>query len=162
MSKALSVDLRVRVRVLAAVAEGLMHRQVGERFGVSAASVSRWRRLSAIGAMRAPVCSAATGVHRFSSGMARRSWRSLQAPGTSRSPRSELPWKPRACAPASLRSGGFWTGMRSRSKKSAHVSEQDRPDILKRRQDWVESQPDLDPARLVFIDETPDQVRGRL
>lgn len=43
MSKALSVDLRVRV--LAAVAEGLTHRQAGARFGVSAASVSRWRRL---------------------------------------------------------------------------------------------------------------------
>lgn len=43
MSKALSVDLRVRV--LAAVATGLSHRQAGERFGVSAASVSRWRQL---------------------------------------------------------------------------------------------------------------------
>jgi transposase len=43
MSKALSVDLRVRV--LAAVAKGLTHRQAGERFGVSAASVSRWRKL---------------------------------------------------------------------------------------------------------------------
>ena len=42
MSKALSVDLRVRV--LAAVADGLSHRQAGERFGVSAASVSRWRK----------------------------------------------------------------------------------------------------------------------
>ena len=42
MSKALSVDLRVRV--LAAVASGLSHRQAGERFGVSAASVSRWRQ----------------------------------------------------------------------------------------------------------------------
>lgn len=41
MSKALSVDLRV----LAAVARGLTHRQAGERFGVSAASVSRWRKL---------------------------------------------------------------------------------------------------------------------
>ena len=42
MSKALSVDLRVRV--LAAVAAGASHREAGERFGVSAASVSRWRR----------------------------------------------------------------------------------------------------------------------
>lgn len=41
MSKALSLDLRVRV--LAAVACGLTHRQAAERFGVSAASVSRWR-----------------------------------------------------------------------------------------------------------------------
>ena len=41
MSKALSLDLRTRV--LAAVAGGLSHRQAGDRFGVSAASVSRWR-----------------------------------------------------------------------------------------------------------------------
>jgi transposase len=39
-------------------------------------------------------------------------------------------------------------------KKSAHALEQDRPDILKRRRDWFEGQLDLDPARLVFIDET--------
>jgi transposase len=43
MSKALSVDLRVRV--LAAVAAGATHREVAVRFGVCAASVSRWRRL---------------------------------------------------------------------------------------------------------------------
>ena len=42
MSRALSLDLRERV--LAAVALGASHRQAGERFGVSAASVSRWRR----------------------------------------------------------------------------------------------------------------------
>lgn len=41
MSIALSLDLRVRV--LAAVAHGMTHRAAGERFGVSAASVSRWR-----------------------------------------------------------------------------------------------------------------------
>lgn len=41
MSKALSIDLRVRV--LAAVAAGASHRQAAERFGVSAASVSRWK-----------------------------------------------------------------------------------------------------------------------
>lgn len=29
-----------------------------------------------------------------------------------------------------------------------------RPDILKRREDWFEGQLDLDPDRLVFIDET--------
>ena len=42
MSKALALDLRVRV--LAAVAEGASHRAAAARFGVSAASVSRWRR----------------------------------------------------------------------------------------------------------------------
>jgi transposase len=39
-------------------------------------------------------------------------------------------------------------------KKSAHASEQDRPDVLKRREDWFDGQLDLDPARLIFIDET--------
>jgi transposase len=39
-------------------------------------------------------------------------------------------------------------------KKTGHAAEQDRPDILKRRWAWFEQQPDLDPDRLVFIDET--------
>jgi transposase len=39
-------------------------------------------------------------------------------------------------------------------KKSAHAAEQDRPDVLKRREDWFNSQLDLDSVRLVFIDET--------
>ena len=43
MSKALSTDLRLRV--LAAVAGGASHREAAARFGVSAASVSRWRAL---------------------------------------------------------------------------------------------------------------------
>ena len=43
MTKALSVDLRVRV--LDAVSAGSSHREAAARFGVSAASVSRWRAL---------------------------------------------------------------------------------------------------------------------
>src|SRR5664280_1366171 len=43
MSRALPLDLRSRV--LAAVVEGLSHRAAAARFGVSAASVSRWRAL---------------------------------------------------------------------------------------------------------------------
>jgi transposase len=39
-------------------------------------------------------------------------------------------------------------------KKTAHAAEQDRPDVLKRREDWFNNQLDLDPVRLVFIDET--------
>jgi transposase len=46
---------------------------------------------------------------------------------------------------------GAWLDVQ---KKTAHALEQDRPDVLKRRQDWFEAQPDLDPERLVFIDET--------
>jgi transposase len=39
-------------------------------------------------------------------------------------------------------------------KKTAHASEQDRPDVLKRREAWFDGQLDLDPEKLVFIDET--------
>jgi transposase len=39
-------------------------------------------------------------------------------------------------------------------KKTAHASEQDRPDVLKRREQWFEGQLDLDPERLVFVDES--------
>jgi transposase len=39
-------------------------------------------------------------------------------------------------------------------KKTAHASEQERPDILKRREEWFDGQLDFDPDRLVFIDET--------
>ena len=39
-------------------------------------------------------------------------------------------------------------------KKSAHAAEQDRADVRAAREAWFEGQPDLDPTRLVFIDET--------
>ena len=44
--------------------------------------------------------------------------------------------------------------------------EQDRPDVLKRRRDWFDGQLGLDPAKLVFIDETGlstkmTRLRGR-
>ncbi len=44
--------------------------------------------------------------------------------------------------------------MGSASKKTAHAAEQDRPDVAARRLAWLAWQPDLDPRRLVFIDET--------
>jgi transposase len=39
-------------------------------------------------------------------------------------------------------------------KKTAHAAEQNRPDVLTRRWEWFEAQLDLEPERLVFIDET--------
>ncbi len=44
--------------------------------------------------------------------------------------------------------------MASASKKTAHAAEQERPDVAARRHDWFDDQPDLDPNKLVFIDET--------
>src|SRR5271167_585285 len=50
---------------------------------------------------------------------------------------------------------GIFSGMRARrSKKSLRASEQDRPDVAFRRERWNARQAAVDPARLVFIDET--------
>ena len=51
-------------------------------------------------------------------------------------------------------------------KKIVHASEQERPDIAEARAAWIAAQPELDPARLVFIDETGTatnmaRLRGR-
>jgi transposase len=42
----------------------------------------------------------------------------------------------------------------SASKKTLFATEQDRPDVTRRRAQWKKYQGRLDPARLVFIDET--------
>jgi hypothetical protein len=39
-------------------------------------------------------------------------------------------------------------------KRTTHASEQDRPGVPRRGRAWFDAQPDLDPARLVFIEET--------
>jgi transposase len=53
-----------------------------------------------------------------------------------------------------VRCGGFSRAKGSPSKKSLHASEQDRPDVARRRVRWRKYQGRLDPKRLVFIDET--------
>ena len=60
----------------------------------------------------------------------------------------------RASRLASGPSGVSSRGLASRAKKTTHASEQDRPDILRRRRNWFEGQLDLEAGRLVFIDDT--------
>ena len=51
-------------------------------------------------------------------------------------------------------SGGGWIGARSRTKKDGARQRADRPDVFLKRLAWLEEQPDLDPEKLVFMDET--------
>ncbi|WP_292244188.1 IS630 family transposase, partial [Mesorhizobium sp.] len=152
MGKALSVDLRSRV--LKASDEGMSARQAAARFGVGVSSAIRWIARAKIGEL-AP---RPQGRRRASSLDAHEAFvvglieerkditlnemvERLVAEQSVRISRSALS--------AWLRRHG-WTF----KKKSAHALEQDRPDILKRRRDWFDGQLDLDPAKLVFIDET--------
>src|SRR5665213_1992677 len=52
------------------------------------------------------------------------------------------------------RSGASCMTRASASKKTLFATEQDRPDVARRRARWQKYQGKLDPARLVFIDET--------
>jgi len=74
---------------------------------------------------------------------------------TSRWPRCRLNCGLSGASPRGLHPLALFRYARSDvQKKSAHAAEQDRPDVLKRREAWFEGQLDLDPERLVFIDET--------
>jgi hypothetical protein len=153
MARALSADLRNRV--VAAIAGGLPRRQAADRVGVSAASAIRWQKLvTQHGTPR----SQQQGGDRQSGKIEARAdlilgiyettptspWRSCKRCWPTTKPR--LNWR-------SARYGGSSIAAGSRAKKTAHATEQDRPDILKRREEWFDSHLDLDPERLVFIDE---------
>jgi transposase len=151
MSKALSLDLRSRV--LAAIAGGLSCRKAAARFGVSASSAIRWRARERDQGDARPK---ALGGDRRSGRIEAQAALILalvkKTPDITLRSRWRLPR--RAWASESARSGASSIGGGSRSKKTAHAAEQDRPDVLKRREAWFEGQLDLDPARLIFIDET--------
>ncbi|MER8422087.1 IS630 family transposase, partial [Mesorhizobium sp. M1329] len=144
----------LRSRVLKASDEGMSARQAAARFGVGVSSAIRWIARAKIGEL-AP---RPQGRRRASSLDAHEAFivglieerkditlnemvERLVAEQSVRISRSALS--------AWLRGHG-WTF----KKKSAHALEQGRLDILKRRRDWFDGQLDLDPAKLVFIDET--------
>ncbi|UGY17941.1 IS630 family transposase [Bradyrhizobium septentrionale] len=153
MARALSVDLRQRV--IAAIDGGMSCRQAAERFGVSAASAIRWRgRLKEVG----DIVPKRQGGDRKSQRIEAHSQLILEAvtakPDITLAELREL-----------LKRRGISTGIASLwrffqrrkitlKKKTAHAAEQRRGDINAAREEWIEGQIDLDPERLVFIDET--------
>lgn len=148
MSRAYSIDLRERVA--AAMAAGLSARAAAFQFGVSVASAVRWSQRQRRTGGVAP---GKLGGHRKPVLLPEREWllaRIAAEPDlTLRGLLAERGVK------ASY--GALWLffdreGMSF--KKSLFASEQDRPAIARRRAQWKKYQDRLDPARLVFIDET--------
>ncbi|WP_404924722.1 IS630 family transposase [Mesorhizobium sp. ORM16] len=152
MGKALSGDLRSRV--LKASDAGMSARQAAARFGVGISSAIRWIARARIGELSPRP----QGRRRASSLDAHDAFifglieerkditlnemvARLEVEQSFRISRSAL---------------SAWLGRHGWTfkKKSAHALEQDRPDVLKRRRDWFDGQLDLDPTKLVFIDET--------
>ena len=137
------------------MAEGLSHRAAAARFGVSAASVSRWRRRAVV--LGDPRPRALGGDRRSGRIEAHRALILGVLAETSDITIEEL----RHLLAGRGLGFGYGTIQRflvrhrmTRKRKTGHASEQDRADVLERRQAWRAGQADLEPARLVFIDET--------
>ncbi|TLU70462.1 IS630 family transposase [Lichenicoccus roseus] len=154
MGKPLSTDLRSRL--VAAVSAGMSRRRAAERFGVSAASAVRWvAAVNTTGTIAAKPQGGDTRSRRIEafSGV-------ILAAVAAQKDISlvELAEWLRSEHGASFGASTVWRcldrhGMTFK-KKTAHAAEQDRPDVAARRRAWFIDQPDLDPRRLVFIDET--------
>ena len=145
MSKTLSLDLRVRV--LAAVADGASHRAVALRFGVSAASVSRWRRRAAAQGDPGPK---ALGGDRRSGRIEQHREQILGV--LADQPDLTIEELRRALAARGLRFG-FGTLQRflvrhqnTRARKNGHSSEQDHMDMRQHRQTQPGTRALLDPS----------------
>ena len=154
MTRPLSSDLRRRV-VTAVVDGGMSRRGAAKRFGIAPSTaikwVSAWRR---------------TGSYRpRAQGGDRRSRRIEAQAAVVLALVDETPDMTLAEIATHLEDehgvrvsqSTVWRFFHRRGitfKKTAHASEQQRPDVLRRRQAWLETQPDLDPERLVFVDET--------
>jgi transposase len=152
MSKALSVDLRDRV--VAAIEDGMSCRQAAVRFGVSASSAIRWRALAR---RQGDVRPGPLGGDRRS---ARIEAHSALILGPVDAKDDITLAEIRACLAqrgVAVGMGTLWRFFDRHKitlKKSAHADAQGRPDVVMQRAAWFESQPDLDPSTLVFIDET--------
>ena len=153
MAKALSTDLRRRV--IAAVEAGMSRHAAAARFGVSASSAVRW-----VAAWRAT----GQAVAKPQGGDCRS--RRLKAYGATILSAVEAQVDLTLVELAALvqqRHGArfapssLWRFLARQGlsvKKTAHAAEQARPDVAAKRAAWREAQPALDPAKLVFIDET--------
>jgi len=153
MARAYGQDLRDRV--IEAGLTGPSVRQAAVRFGVAASTAIGW-------------------VKRVCVGGERRARRQGRPPGTKLDPHrdfllSRLDDEPdltiqkmqellREERGIRASVGTIWTFLdradQTFKKKSVHASEQERPDVKQEREAWFEGQLDLDPNKLVFVDET--------
>jgi len=157
---ALSKD--IREKVVKAIKGGMSRRQAATRFDIGPATAVRWaKRVETTG-----------NVAPMKMGGDRRSQR-IEAHATfileeikTRPDTTimELRDKIRDRHGLSFGYGTVWRFLArhkiTRKKKTGHASEQERDDVEASREAWFEGQLDLDPTKLVFIDESVPQRHG--
>ncbi len=141
-------------RVVDAIEGGMSHREASARFCVAVSTAGNWHRLWRLAGSASRAGKAAPAAPGLMP-MKRRSWRwSMRALTL---PFTRLPSGYRATmvfAPPRPRFGCSSGSGTSALKKTAHAREQQRPDVRARREDWFAGQLELDPEKLIFIDET--------
>ena len=162
MPRPYSNDLRDRA--IEAVEGGASRREAAERFEVSASTVINWvRRWCETGRAAAkPSGGSVSPLEEHAD------WLLHLIAKQPDLTLDEIVVAMRAARIAGSRSaaGRFFLRHRISFKKSLRASEQDRPDVARARRRWNREQGMLDPARLVFIDETATstnmvRLRGR-
>ncbi|MGH7002123.1 MAG: IS630 family transposase [Stellaceae bacterium] len=153
MGKSYSMDLRERV--VFAIEDGMSTRAAAARFSIGIATAGTWSRLKrATGAARPakqgkPKGSVLDAHADFILGVLE------AAPDTTLDEMVERLRDERAITVVRT---AVWKFLDRRGqthkKKTAHASEQERPDVKAAREDWFDSQTGLDPERLIFIDES--------
>ncbi|WP_245396691.1 IS630 family transposase [Jiella sonneratiae] len=153
MAKPYSMDLRARV-VAAVTQEGMSRNQAARRFGVAVSTAIRWvDRFEETGSF-APGQMGGHKPKKISDGHAE--WlrqRCAEEAFTLRGLVKELA----AERDLNVDYRSVWEFVHAQNlsfKKTLLTSEQDRPDVARRREQWLKYRGRIDPARLVFIDET--------
>ncbi len=165
MARSLSEDLRRRV--IGAVEGDLSRHAAAARFEVAVATAVRWLRAwHDEGITAAKPCGGDRHSHRIE-GFGTVILCAIEAePDITLTELATLLEARHGARFARSTIWRFLDGHGLRCKKTAHAAEQDRPDVALRRRAWFGAQPDLDPRRLVLIDETGTstkmaRLRGR-
>ncbi|MBI5113885.1 MAG: IS630 family transposase [Rhodovulum sp.] len=154
MAKPLSSDLRERL--IEAVAGGMSRRAAADRFGIAASTAVKWVRRWRDTGSKAP---RPQGGDKRSDRIEAHADEVLGLVAATRDVTlAEIASHLERRHGERFAQSVIWRLLdrhaMTRSKKTAHASEQDRPDVAARRQAWRATQAELDPQRLVFIDET--------
>ncbi|PPJ48487.1 IS630 family transposase [Rhizobium sp. KAs_5_22] len=150
MARALSDDLRIRV--LKASATGMSARPAAGRFGVGVSTAIRWIARAAKG----EPTPRPRGWKRPSLLDAHEAFVVETIDDRRDVTLDEMVERLSAERQVSISRSALGAWLRGRGwafKKSAHALEPDRPDVLKRQRAWFDEQLDLDPQKLIFIEE---------
>jgi transposase len=151
---ALSMD--IRKKVIKAIEGGMSRRQAAARFDVGPATAVRWAKRALTTGEVAPLKMG--GDRRSRRIETQADFILAQIEDKPDMTIMELREKIRERHALSFGYGTVWRFLArhriTRKKKTGHASEQEREDVADAREAWFEGQLDLDPEKLVFIDET--------